>query len=294
MSHLQAGILTTPVPKYARHLFFSIKDVAAVSEVLTTLATLADGKALLVGIGEPLAYALNKLIAGLTSFAPVNGPVAQNPATQHALWCWLTGEDAADVALKSLELQAQLSEAFTLENAVDCFRHGHGQDLTGYEDGTENPVDDNALAAASVETHDSALVGSSFAAIQQWVHDLPRFNAHSQLEKDHIIGRQLSDNEELDDAPQSAHVKRTAQESFSPEAFMLRRSMPFIEGTQAGLMFLCFAKTLNMFEVQLRRMSGLEDGITDALYTFSKPVTGGYYWCPPVLNGALNLKALGL
>lgn len=294
MSHLQAGILTTPVPKYARHLFFSIKDQTLIHSVLQKLATLADGKALLVGVGEPLACALNQPIAGLKSFTEINGPKAQNPATQHALWCWLTGEEAADVALNSLELQAELSCAFTLANAVDCFRHGTGLDLTGYEDGTENPVDEEAELAANVAGDEAHLIGSSFAAIQQWVHDLPRFNAHSPLEKDHIIGRQLSDNEELDDAPESAHVKRTAQESFSPEAFMLRRSMPFIEGTQAGLMFLCFAKTLDMFEVQLKRMSGLEDGITDALYSFSQPITGGYYWCPPVVNGALNLKALGL
>ena len=32
-------------------------------------------------------------------------------------------------------------------------------------------------------------------------------------------GRRHRDNEELDDAPPSAHVKRTAQESFTPEAF---------------------------------------------------------------------------
>lgn len=39
---------------------------------------------------------------------------------------------------------------------------------------------------------------------------------HSQ-ERDHIIGRRLSDNEELEDAPESAHVKRTAQEASPPK-----------------------------------------------------------------------------
>ena len=39
-------------------------------------------------------------------------------------------------------------------------------------------------------------------------------------------------------APESAHVKRTAQESFSPEAFVLRRSMPWADCGQAGLAFL--------------------------------------------------------
>jgi putative iron-dependent peroxidase len=136
------------------------------------------------------------------------------------------------------------------------------------------------------------LVGGSFAAIQQWQHDLKRFHAMPSHETDDIMGRRLSDNEELDDAPISAHVKRTAQESFAPEAFVVRRSMPWIEDDRAGLMFLAFGFSLDAFEVQLRRMSGLEDGITDGLYRISRPITGGYYWCPPLKDGRLDLRAL--
>ena len=44
--------------------------------------------------------------------------------------------------------------------------------------------------------------------------------------------------------------------------------------------------------VQLRRMSGLEDGVIDALYRFSRPLTGGYYWCPPMTEGAVDLQRL--
>ncbi|MFA2535899.1 peroxidase, partial [Pseudomonas chlororaphis subsp. aurantiaca] len=123
-------------------------------------------------------------------------------------------------------------------------------------------------------------------------HDVMGCAALHQDERDYIIGRRLSDNEELDDAPDSAHVKRTAQESFTPEAFMVRRSMPWIEGDRGGLMFLAFGHSLHAFEVQLRRMSGLEDGIVDGLYRMSRPITGGYYWCPPLQDGRLDLRAL--
>ena len=51
---------------------------------------------------------------------------------------------------------------------------------------------------------------------------------------------------------------------------------------------------IQAFEAQLTRMSGLEDGIVDALFSFSRPVTGGYFWCPPVRDGKLNLEAVGL
>ena len=112
------------------------------------------------------------------------------------------------------------------------------------------------------------LDGSSYVAVQQWVHDLDAFEALGDTERDHSIGRRLADNEELDDAPEAAHVKRTAQESFDPPAFVLRRSMPWMVSMQAGLMFVAFGKSHQAFEQQMRRMAGHEDGIVDALFTF--------------------------
>jgi putative iron-dependent peroxidase len=41
-------------------------------------------------------------------------------------------------------------------------------------------------------------------------------------------------------------------------------------------------------------MMGLEDGIVDALLSFARPVSGGYYWCPPLKeDGRLDLRAVG-
>ena len=73
---------------------------------------------------------------------------------------------------------------------------------------------------------------------------------------------------------------------------MLRRSMPYVEQNGGGLMFVAFGRSIDPFEATLRRMAGLEDGITDALFRFTRPVTGSYFWCPPVANGKLDLRAL--
>ena len=77
--------------------------------------------------------------------------------------------------------------------------------------------------------------------MQRWAHDLERFRRHSRDERDAIIGRRLSDNEEIEDAPESAHVKRTAQELFDPTAFMVRRSHPWASNEAQGLEFIAFA-----------------------------------------------------
>jgi len=117
----------------------------------------------------------------------------------------------------------------------------------------------------------------------------------TQHEQDATFGRRREDNEEMDDAPPSAHVKRTAQESFDPEAFVLRRSMPWAEGARAGLVFVAFGRAFDAFEAQMRRMVGEEDAVTDALFRFTRPLTGAYFWCPPLaVDGRLDLRALGL
>jgi putative iron-dependent peroxidase len=116
----------------------------------------------------------------------------------------------------------------------------------------------------------------------------------SSADQDNAIGRRKSDNKELEDAPPSSHVKRTAQESFNPEAFVLRRSMPWAEGTRGGLNFVAFGKSFDAFEAQLKRMIGAEDGITDALFKFTSAISGSYLWCPPMRGKNLDLRALGL
>jgi putative iron-dependent peroxidase len=82
-------------------------------------------------------------------------------------------------------------------------------------------------------------------------------------------------------------------ESFDPPTFVLRRSMPWGDVREHGLYFVAYAATLDAFERQLCRMAGLDDGVSDALLQLSRAVTGGYFWCPPVAAGRLDLRALG-
>ncbi len=290
MNACQPGILA-PVPSHARHLFFALASPAALKSALDALRH-ADGDALVVGIGAPLVRALDAQLAGLRVFPAISQAPIEVPSTQQALWCWLRGGDRGELLHRSRELVKAVSPAFALTKSTEVFLYKTGHDLTGYEDGTENPKQEAAVEAAIVGPGGPGPEGGSFAAVQQWTHDLDRFAAMTGKERDEIMGRRLSDNEEIDDAPQSAHVKRTAQESFTPEAFVLRRSMPWSEGSEAGLMFLAFGHSLDAFEAQLRRMCGLDDGISDGLFRFSHPVTGGYYWCPPLANGELDFRAL--
>lgn len=290
----QAGILQ-PIPAHARYLGCQLRVGADPRTVLRRLVSQADGQATVVALGASLVRELGVQIPGLKTFTGVEGARIKLPATPTDLLLWLRGTDRGELLIRSRHLETLLAPAFDVTDITDAFNHDNGRDLTGYEDGTENPQGDDALAAALLpESAGPGLAGSSFVAVQRWQHHMSRFEAMSRHQQDDTIGRTRESNEELDDAPASAHVKRTAQESFEPEAFVLRRSMPWAEGNEGGLVFTAFGHSFDAFEAQLRRMSGAEDGITDALFSFTEPQTGAYFWCPPVLDGALDLRALGL
>jgi putative iron-dependent peroxidase len=301
MAHAaQTGILA-PVPRAGRYVFFVLAEGApqTTGTALTRFAPLVDGEAVVAGLGLACVAALGATVPGLRAFPDLGAAPVVVPATPCALWCWLRGDDTGDLVNLTRRITQALAPAFHLDQVVDGFRHGkgpngHGRDLTGYEDGTENPKGDAALQAALVQCGGPGLQGSSFVAVQQWLHNFAAFESLSVQAQDHMVGRRRSDNAELDEAPVSAHVKRTAQESFSPDAFVLRRSMPWAAGTQAGLLFVAFGHSLDAFEAQMRRMAGLEDGVVDGLFQMSKPVTGAYFWCPPLRDGQLDLRAVGL
>lgn len=293
MTHAQPGILA-PVPKFASFLFFQTLPNADLRAALLQLAQLADGQRIVVGFGQSLLLALGQPINGLHDFPSYALPGGEIPSTPSALYCWLREDERGELVHVQRQLEQCLAAAFVLTQQVDAFKYKTGLDLTGYEDGTENPVEAAAQATAIVANQGPGLDGSSFVALQQWLHDMPAFESMSSQAQDHAIGRRKSDNHELADAPKSAHVKRTAQESFTPQAFILRRSMPWAEGAQAGLMFASFGHSLEAFEAQLKRMVGIEDDILDGLFQFSRAITGSYFWCPPLLNGKLDLRAIGL
>ncbi len=299
MKNQQPAVLL-PVPAVGRYLLFSLAQRGVVREALPRLAPLADGDAVLVALGPQLVAALGATVPGLREFPAMSGHGVEVPSTPAALLCWLrSSEDRGDLVHRTRALEKALAPALHLDLIIEAFRHGHGanglgRDLTGYEDGTENPQGEAAELAALAHGQGPGLDGASFMAAQQWRHDFDAFEAMSGVTQDDVIGRRRSDNEELEDAPQSAHVKRTAQESFTPEAFVMRRSMPWAQGREAGLMFVAFGRSLDAFEAQMRRMAGQEDGVTDALFRISRPVSGAYFWCPPLRDGQLDLRRLGL
>jgi putative iron-dependent peroxidase len=261
MDIIQAGILR-PLPTQACYLTFELKPTADPPTLLHCPESI-DIQNNITGIGASLLKFMDCNIAEMTAMPDLTYGNINIPSTPTALWCWLQDDD-------------------------------QGKDLTGYEDGTENPEGEDAQKAAILSDSNPDLDGSSFVAVQLWQNNFDTFESFISQHQDHIIGRRLSDSEKLDDAPESAHVKRTARESYSPEAFMLRRSMPWSKTLNGGLQFVAFGCSFYAFEAQMKRTTGSEDSVIDGLFEFSQPQSGAHYCCPSARECRLNLDALHL
>ena len=276
MSLSQPGILA-PVPPHSRYMEFVLAPGADPLVVLRGLASRALDADAVIGLGPGLLSGLASPIEGLRPFPALHSAAGGIPSTQADIWLWQRGDDRGRIFHLARAFAQHAVPAFRCNRVADGFIYDGGRDLTGYEDGTENPEGDAARAAAILSAAGAGRDGSSFVAVQQWRHDFDLFEALAEDARDDIIGRRRQDNVEFDDSPASAHVKRTAQENFTPEAFVLRRSMPWADGEGAGLMFVAFGKSFDAFEAQLRHMAGEDDQICDALFAFTRPLSGSYF-----------------
>jgi len=283
------------LPDFAKFITYRLTAEDNLRQCLQQLALFVDGESVVLGVGKPLADKLGCQIPGLTAMPEYSHNNLTLPADQGDLMLWLRAHGGSsamgELSHLAMRLRGLLSSNFVEHSHVDAFNYD-GRDLSGYEDGTENPEGDKALAAAFVASSEGGLYGSSFMALQPWQHSLMEFKQRSQAEQDNTIGRRIEDNEEFDEAPESAHVKRAAQESYTPEAFILRRSMPWVSGARNGLVFVAFGKSFAAFNAIMQRMIGAEDEIVDGLFTYTKPEGGGFYWCPPVNAGKVDLQLL--
>lgn len=282
--------IVSPVPPFGRFVSFRLREGGHAESALKRLSARAHDPCTVVGFGLPLLASLDINVEGLRSFPD---DMVQFPSTQAGLWLALSHADPSARFDAGRSFAALAGDAFSVVEEIDAFKYRGGKDLSGFEDGTENPKGDAALAAAIIAGRGRGLDGGSFVAVQRWVHDLRAVEAMTLETRENTIGRRQESNEEIGDAPLSAHVKRTAQESFEPEAFVLRRSMPYGGIAEHGLYFVAYGESLGRFERQLYRMSGRDDGIVDGLLSFTRAVTGSYFFCPPLAGGKLDLSALG-
>lgn len=206
------------------------------------------------------------------------------PAAQHDLWLWLHGATPDAVFTIARIAARELGPCARVAAEEPCFTFGMSQDLTGFEDGTENPPLDEARDVATIAP-DAPCGGGSVVLLQKWVHDLDGFEAMELADREQVIGRTLYDSVELGPDVQSphSHVSRVViEDDEGDELEVFRRSTSFGGVLEHGLMFLAFSADRARLQRMLERMAGHEDGLRDRLTEFSTPVASAWYVAPPL------------
>lgn len=263
-------------------MLFNLKSADSLAETLTKLSKLIDGSSAVAGFGNKLMKYFPKVTAYQQH--KFNSPLMSNEAGCD-LAIWLKNEDKGKLFHQANKLKNILLTTFELKNVVSAYAYREKFDLSDFEDGIENPVDEEALSVAIAND------GSSFWVLQQWLHDFTWLNNSSQHDKEICIGRSMDDSHQFDDLPPSAHVKKSAKENFEPEANLLRKSMPWSDDKlNGGLMFSSFADSFRSFNLQMASMLGIDDGVVDGVFKFSKILNTNYLWCPPIVDDSLDLS----
>ena len=183
------------------------------------------------------------------------------------------------------QIMSRLDGAIAVADEVHGFKYFDNRDLLGFVDGTENPVDQEALDATVIGEEDAAFAGGSYVIVQKYLHDLKGWNAVPVEQQEGFVGRTKISDIELDDAvkPSFAHNALTVIEENGQELKIVRANMPFGEVGKGeyGTYFCGYARSPSRTERMLENMFvGLPPGNYDRLLDFSRPVTGTLFFAP--------------
>jgi putative iron-dependent peroxidase len=289
---LQPGIFAVGTRSH-HHLHFDVDPEAPAPEVLGALqrirehATTIAGVNVVVGLGSELCarIAPDRLPEGVGPFETLVGPDGcAIPGDQHDLWVWLHSAQPDAVFDVALATNRCLQGVATVAVERPCFTYQTSRDLTGFEDGTENPPLDEAIELVAVPPGRPG-AGSSVVLVQHWVHDLEAFQALDDEEKDQVIGRHRLTGEAIprDRRSPRAHISRVSiGDEDGEELRIFRRSVAYGGVLEHGLEFVAFSPDVARLDAMLRRMVGIGDGVRDRLTDISTCRASAWYVAPPV------------
>ncbi|MGB0060312.1 MAG: Dyp-type peroxidase [Candidatus Binatus sp.] len=183
------------------------------------------------------------------------------------------------------QILSALGDAVSVEDEVHAFSYFDNRDLLGFVDGTENPVDKEALDAVLIRDEDPAFECGSYVIVQKYLHDLAGWNALPTETQERIIGRTKVTDIELDDAvkPTSAHqaLNTIVEDGVEKKIFRANGIFGRPGHGEFGTYFIGYARSPRIIEQMLENMFvGRPPGNYDRILDFSQAVTGSLFFAP--------------
>ncbi len=284
---IQPGILSLGASEHA-YLEFNLRkntDRGALASALRPLLNhpTTHGANIVLGVRPSLwaSIARPEHVPAAKDFTePIVGRDGfEMPATQRDLWIWIAGSDRSAVFDASVRVITDLAPFTHVVSETVGWVYRSSRDLTGFEDGTENPP---ALDAPEVISVPAGVPGAgvSILLFQLWSH-VPRWRDVPVPDQEKVIGRTKPDSIEFDDdvQPPTSHVSRTTVRVEGESQEIFRRNTAYGNATDHGTVFVGFSQDQWRQEAMLRQMAGV-DGVRDALTRFTTPETGAWYVVP--------------
>jgi putative iron-dependent peroxidase len=274
------------------HLQLDLDPAASPDDVRDAIARIGDLSAMVFGVSVVVGFAADVwerispgTVPPLDRFTlRVGADDHAIPAGQHDLWFFLQASapdavfDAARLVERELRGVAKVVEEWP------AFTYLKSRDMTGFEDGTENPPLSELPGVALVPEGEPG-EGGSVALLQRWVHDLDGFAELPVADQEQVIGRTMLDSREIPDEERSprSHISRVVIEDDDGEELeVFRRSSAYGGVLEHGLVFVAFSADQDRLSRMLDRMLGIDDGIRDRLTDFSHAVASAWYYVPPL------------
>jgi putative iron-dependent peroxidase len=183
------------------------------------------------------------------------------------------------------QIMIKLGSSIVPVDEVHGFRYFDARDLLGFVDGTENPVNQEAIDSALIGEEDPGFARGSYVIVQKYLHDMAGWNALPTEVQERIIGRIKLSDVELDDVvkPTSAHNALTTIVENGKEIKILRQNMAFGQPGHGefGTYFIGYSRSPRTIEQMLENMFiGRPPGNYDRLLDFSRAVTGNLFFVP--------------
>ncbi len=299
---LQPGIIEPP-QKHATVLVLDLADASALRDALETLTEdlherlhdwyADDGLSVTVGYGLPLFDKLGgSAPAGLRLMPGWEGDDFDPAATQGDVVVQICADERSTTYQVEKSVLAQLGGALTLKERHVGFGLPESRGVLGFVDGTGNPKGADRVDVVAIPDGESH-AGGSFLVLRKIREDLSRWDRLTVDDQERIVGRKKADSAKLDppeSTPRTSHrLKSSYRDADGEEVEILRRSFPFDEGGEAGLIFIAFVADLLQFEQVKGQMvsdhTGADQVGTDAIEDFYTTVSGGYYFAPPAPDG---------
>lgn len=277
----------------ASHSFteFSLRAGAAAKDAIVKVADMHDPRKTIEGVNLVVGFRPEQWRSVAPADAPADAASFQRdmvgpdgytmPATQADVFIWIAGASYDNVFDVATTVTDYLKPVASPVRELTGWTYQHNRDLTGFQDGTENPTLVDAPGITLIDEGEPG-AGGSILLFQQWKHDSDAWRAQTVAKQELVIGRTKPDSIELDEShmPVDSHVTRTTLEEGGEELKIFRRNTAYGDVADHGTVFVGFAKQQHRLQRMLERMAGIPDGVRDALTRFTTPLTGSYYFVP--------------